>query len=229
MKATLAFVACLLTAGFLTAAEVVGNNTAVVIRKDVVKSDTGYQFLCVPVNGLDIAGGENAEIAIETLLPVATFKYANGTKILSAANEEIATVTNGAWAPAGTTLAGGTIFWLKVAPASQGMSLRSGRATTMSETGDEPIVFCGQERTRMVAVPTQGMTALKNDSSEAITPMQAVSGPAEGDRILVIQNGSSDYAQYNYTEGKWWGPGWRNDCTNQAVIAPGEAFYYYKK
>ena len=85
MKATLATLACLLTVGFLSAASVEGNNTAVVIRKNVVKSDNGYQFLCVPVNPLKIDGstvnadGSIPRIKLSTFLPPATLS--GGTKI----------------------------------------------------------------------------------------------------------------------------------------------------
>ena len=72
MKATLATLACLLTVGFLSAASVEGNNTAVVIRKNPVEARNGYQFLCIPVDGLNIAGEKGGEIALESVLPAAT-------------------------------------------------------------------------------------------------------------------------------------------------------------
>ena len=81
MKTTLAMIACLGVAGMVSAAASVdGNNTAVVIQKDVVKSLNGYQFLCVPVNGLSIAGGTNGTLDIATFLPVTA--YATDTTIL---------------------------------------------------------------------------------------------------------------------------------------------------
>lgn len=212
MKATLAFVACLLTAGFLTAAEVTGNNTAVVIRKNAVKSDTGYQFLCVPVNGLDIANGATTKIKLSTFLPASS--YTDGTVVMDTAGNTIAEISEGEWS-VDELLDGGTIFWLSVGPTNT--------------KSNSPIVFCGQDRIREAPEAEDGISPQKNDSSVALKLGQIVKNPGAGDRVLVLKDGSSDYAQYKFDGVKWWGPGFKNDCTDVAVIAPGEAVYYYKK
>jgi hypothetical protein len=71
---------------------------------------------------------------------------------------------------------------------------------------------------------------MANDSSNAIKlkdVIAAPSTPSDLDTILVIQAGSSDYKQYNYFGGTWYGPNGVN--ANDDTIAPGEAFYYFKR
>ncbi len=220
MKATLATLACLLTVGFLSAAEVTGNNTAVVIRKDVVKSNTGYQFLCVPVDGLDIANGTTTKVTLGTLLPAETLPA--GTQlILVGGNAAGATYyadgsswTDGENDAADIQLDGGQIFWLRYSNAKNASA--------------DTVIFCGQDRARTVTTPKQGVvTAMANDSSKAIALTEVVASPANLDTILVIQSGSSDYKQYNYFGGVWYGPNGAN--ANTDTIAPGEAFYYFKR
>lgn len=236
MKATLAFVACLLTAGFLTAAEVTGNNTAVVIRKNVVESDTGFQFLCVPVDGLDIANGTTKKVMLSTLLPASTLNA--GTKIafvggtLGEKNSTAqVTVVEGVntWSD-DYELPGGQIYWLSYqAPVvSQSVRGRSTVTTYAQTTSNDTVIFCGQDRDRTVTTPAQGVvTAMANDSSKSLALEDVVAEPADLDTILVIQSGSSDYKQYNYFDGTWYGP--NGEPSNTATIAPGEAFYYFKR
>ena len=239
MKATLATLACLLTVGFLSAASVEGNNTAVVIRKNVVKSDTGWQFLCVPVDGLAIDGSKEGKIALSTLLPPATLDVGTEVKIDGVTyrvNE------NGDW-DSDPTLPGGTIFWVKAPNAEETKPIVSslaavlmGDAVTIDETPPSPIVFCGQDRTRTQqawsALGAGSITALKNDSSVAIT-LDDAAKLADGetrtnDQIMTIQEGSAEYKSYFYRGTQWYsGKGVMKPVTG-AVIAPGEAFYYYK-
>lgn len=235
MKATLATLACLLTVGFLSAAEVTGNNTAVVIRKNAVESDTHYQFLCVPVDGLDIANGTATKIKLGTLIPANTVK-AGTTLILVGGDDSGATYTsNGTeWedGAAEVGLDGGQIFWLRSPEESQPAAAMSLSRTTpvVTYSNEEPktVIFCGQDRARTPVTPTQGVvTAMANDSSKAIALTAVVAEPADLDTILVIQAGSSDYKQYNYFGGVWYGPNGAN--ANTATIAPGEAFYYFKR
>lgn len=236
MKATLAFVACLLTAGFLTAAEVAGNNTAVVIRKNVVESDTGFQFLCVPVDGLDIANGTQKTVKLSTLLPASTLTA--GTKISFVGGDlgeqtASATVSETAGVKSWSydyDLPGGQIYWLSYQAPVSGYSVR-GRSTVTTyaqTTGNDTVIFCGQDRARTPVTPEKGVvTAMANDSSKAIKLTEVVVTPTNLDTILVIQADSSDYKQYNYYGGTWYGPNGVN--ANNDTIAPGEAFYYFKR
>ena len=232
MKATLALVACLLTVGFLSAAEVTGNNTAVVIRKNAVISANGYQFLCVPVDALNIAGGEGGDIALSTVLPPATLPV-NATVTSVDANSNNFTYVVRAvegvnkWtqsnnaAPNGfdvvdPTFVGGQIFWLNT-------------TTHTRTTPMDTVIFCGQDRDLTTVTPTSKMaTAMSNDSSKGLK-LSAVNDEAKnGDQILTIKAGAYDYTIYKYLGGDWYGPGSENIC-NDVEIAPGEAFYYYTK
>lgn len=253
MKATLAFVACLLTAGFLTAAEVTGNNTAVVIRKDVVKSSNGYQFLCVPVNGLDIANGATPQsVSLNTLLPAELLdegtsviidsktyivKPLNGVKKWTIQNQETQEVRE-----AQVSLAGGTTFWLsdppaELPPAGEGETEQEAAELAaffggiVPKTAPATIIFCGQNRDRVAPTTLlEGVQTLKNDSATAISPAEAIDFPPENnDQILLIKAGAKDYTILTYRGGAWWGPGIRQDVTDNKMIAPGEAFYYYNK
>lgn len=249
MKATLALVACLLTAGFLSAAAVEGNNTAVVIRKNVVESDTGYQFLCVPVDGLDIANGDGVNVKLSTLLPADT--VTDGTtvtlvgKVDPSGNPIVYTFSNGQWPD--VDLEGGQIFWVHA----------GGDDTTVDDLtlvlADEPadggdsspktIIFCGQnrdaQRTAYSTLSAGQIVALKNDSSSAISLNEAVLLSDEevptrtNDTIMTIEKGSSNYKQYFYRKGKWRTTSADSTIATEVdgdakIIAPGEAFYYYK-
>ena len=69
--------------------------------------------------------------------------------------------------------------------------------------------------------------AMANDSSKAITLKDVAATPGDLDTILVIQAGSSDYKQYNYFGDTWYGPNGAD--ADDDTIAPGEAFYYFKR
>lgn len=247
MKATLATLACLLTAGFLTAAEVTGNNTAVVIRKDVVKSSNGYQFLCVPVNGLDIANGATPQsVSLNTLLPAELLdegtsvivndttyivKPLSGVKKWTIQNQETQAVEE-----AQVSLAGGTTFWLSDPPETvnnteQAEELAAFFGSIVPKTAPATIIFCGQNRDRVAPTTLpMGVQTLKNDSATAISPAEAIDfTPENNDQILLIKASAKDYTILTYRGGAWWGPGIRQDVTNDKMISPGEAFYYYNK
>lgn len=235
MKATLATLACLLTVGFLSAAAVEGNNTAVVIRKNVVESDTGFQFLCVPVNGLDIANGNGATVKLSTLIPASTLTA--GTKISFVGGtlgeqKKSATVSETAGVKSWSDdydLPGGQIYWLSYQAPVTGYAARGGGVTTYAQTtGNDTVIFCGQDRARTPVTPETGVvTAMANDSSVPLALTDVVANPTNLDTILVIQAGSSDYKQYNYYGGTWYGP--NGVGANNDTIAPGEAFYYFKR
>lgn len=239
MKATLATLACLLTAGLLTAAASVdGNNTAVVIRKNVVESDNGYQFLCVPVNGLDITGGETGGVALNTMLPPETLEEGTTLTIDTTTYsvqlvDEVKTWVVGVsgTAVADVTLEGGTIFWLRSPTVSLASIFSAGASDLqlLNASASEPIVFCGQDRERTTIAPESGeATAMCNDSSESVALKDVIASPKQGDQILTIKSGTSEYEIYRYLGTTWYGPGFNNLC-NETLIAPGEAFYYYTK
>ncbi len=240
MKATLATLACLLTAGLLTAAASVdGNNTAVVIRKNVVESDNGYQFLCVPVNGLDITGGETGGVALNTMLPPETLEEGT-TLTIGATTYSVQTVdevktwvvgVSGTDVADDVTLEGGTIFWLRSPTVSVASIFSAGASDLqlLNASPSEPIVFCGQDRERTTISPVSGeATAMCNDSSESVALKDVIASPKQGDQILTIKSGTSEYEIYRYLGTTWYGPGFNNPC-NETLIAPGEAFYYYTK
>ena len=237
MKATLATLACLLTVGFLSAAEVTGNNTAVVIRKNVVESDTHYQFLCVPVDGLDIANGTTTKIKLGTLIPANTVK-AGTTLILVGGDDSGATYTsNGTeWeeGAAEVELDGGQIFWLRSPEEeSQPAAAMSLSRTTpvVTYSGEEPktVIFCGQDRGDYVKDNgiLNEVKPMCNASSKAVQLKDVVNAPAKRDTILTLKNKTSEYVQYIYNGTYWVGPASAN-CNN-VEIAPGEAFYYLKR
>ena len=261
MKATLATLACLLTVGFLSAASVEGNNTAVVIRKNVVKSDTGWQFLCVPVNALNIDGSPDGTIELSTLLPPATLTNGTQVRIKDKTDTEqgdkwvMYTVQGGKWVADGVEvdadLTGGDVFWVKDPTGSTPLQPLSallmattgenGSGGSGGTTGNETIIFCGQDRTRVApnrsddnVVKPGLMNELKNDSSVAITLDEAAIYTGEkrpNDMILTIQEGSAEYKKYFCREGVWKekvGTRYVNVDSEKKVIAPGEAFYYYK-
>ena len=260
MKATLATLACLLTVGFLSAAFVNGNNTAVVIRKNVVKSDTGWQFLCVPVNALNIDGSPDGTIELSTLLPPATLTNGTQVRIKDKTDTEqgdkwvMYTVQGGKWmaddVEVDADLTGGEVFWVKDPTGSTPLlplsallmatTGENGSGGSEGTTGNETIIFCGQDRTRVApdrnddSVAAGLMNELKNDSSVAITLNEAATctgGMRPDDMILTIQKGSAEYKKYFCRGGVWMervGTRYVEVGSDKKVIAPGEAFYYYK-
>lgn len=236
MKATFATIACLILAGILSAAEVGGNNTAVVIQKEAVKSATNYQFLCVPVDGLAINGTAESPIAIGTILP--TSAYNTGTEVyvlnrdgVCPRNPTFRLVDSG-WVldedqkgenvTANGTLIPGRILWVK------------------GVTSADSVLFCGQNRTRADQARKQGTVAMRNDGASEIDfahilkataddGVVTYSSPKMGDQVLLVTADSTNYKRYRYDSSisKW------RDYTGAVIelgaitIKPGEAFYYY--
>ena len=203
-----------------TEVSVTGNNTAVVIQKDVVMSATGYQFLCVPVKGFDISGKGGVEVAkLGELLPPATMKagaqltVGNKTYIVQnlagdSAPEDLHWVespegggargfrTFASPAPqsvdTSVALTKGSIFWLK----------------TQSKDVP-PTVFCGEENTGLTAIPAKvnGTIQVGNQSAEKIDIVKEFTeangyilprNPNEFAYIYVLRNGANDYTIYCY-------------------------------
>lgn len=225
MKATLAMLACLSMVGFLSAAEVTGNNTAVVIQKTAVKAND-WQFICVPVNKLDITGAVDADakVNVADLFPASL--YSTGTKVyrvIGADSKLACTLTESGWTAAsdgnGTLeFSPGEILWIE------------GDKTSSST------VFCGQDRTRTTLTKgsANSLKPMQNDSSVAISLYEVVEEPAIGDEILVLANGEDDYVHYMFDkpfgskEDAYWMTNNGTKLTEEdKIIAAGEAFFYY--
>ncbi len=233
-KSMLTLVGCVLAAGSVMAAEVTGNNIAVVIQKDAVVSNNFYQFLIVPVKGFDITGNNNAQsLTLAEILPPAA--YTTGTKVYEAnvQSPTIYTVQDEVWmdgtTPANDTPIGaGTILWM------------------LTDTTDvASTVFCGElvEDGNSVTPVAGEFVAFGNATSEAI-PYANIGvgngGAARGDQIYLLQEGSSDYLilRYNGTiwtkpnpEGGMYIPAYANGDVNAEPdkLPAGAAGYYYRK
>ena len=254
MKATLAMIACLAMAGFLTAeATVEGNNTAVVIQKAKVQASTGWQFLCVPVDGLAISGTKGSGIGISTFLPPDSYNAKTEVYVLNAdgtkPNLYTFRLTDGAWAKneaegsasdmvvtdtstGVSTLTPGAILWvLDGNSVSEVSTLAEAGGTEATTT---PITFCGQSRTRTAPDRPnvdKKMTAMKNDGTTPVALSEVIKGtPQTGDQILRVQDGFNDYLRYWYEGGNWWiDEEEGSTLANDVKIQPGESFYYYSR
>lgn len=231
MKKVVAVFAGVAVAGLALAADVTTANTAVVIRKAAVESDTGYQFLCVPVRGFDITGQGSADgVPLNDVLPPDTPGFSekttltiegNSTESGYAANTTWALRTVGGsegsltWVPTtsggaagmdGTALLqNGAKLWLN----AQGISFSFPSASSASdeETGTatpSETVFCGEQvvTTTKLIVPEAGMLAYGNNTSEPKDIFE-IADLRSGDQLLRVQDGSSEYRTYiYYNDGK---------------------------
>lgn len=178
-----------------TTPSVSGSNTAVVIKKAQVKSATGnYQLLVVPVKGYDIAAGDDTEEAITLSSMFPANANSDKTVIVVQANG-IATGTTYtcdgvSWGGTDPALPAGTIFWF-------GDSATA--TSTLTESTEAPIVFCGNANTTKVNwdAAIGQMTPLGNSTSDAIT-LSDVPGQ-DGAQLFRIKAGASDYEVYRYS------------------------------
>ena len=236
MKATLAMIACLAMAGFLTAAATVtGNNTAVVIQKAKVESKNGWQLLCVPVTALQINGATSeTAISIDDILPPESYPVDAQVYIDGSAFATLTSVgTTKSWVTSATTrsaddlkLPPGQVFWLKK-PAGEDNQMPT--ATT----------FCGQEKRAATRErPRNGqMVLMRNDSDQPLKISEVMGANAKDlDEILRIKQDSLDYYSFTYFTPADTEPdkskGWYDapagyTAANDVTIAPGEAFYYF--
>ncbi|MDO5462447.1 MAG: hypothetical protein Q4F99_03040 [bacterium] len=227
-KSMLTLVGCALAAGTVMAAEVAGNNTAVVIQKDAVVSNNYYQFLIVPVKGFDITGGGTATTLTlaEILPPVA---YTTGTTVYAANDTtNIYKVDGGAWVDGegnnkdDTEIPAETILWMKT-----------------SKTDVSATVFCGEQSSTEVSVtPQSGFVAFGNATSAAVeyNDIKVDGGEAtKGDLIYCVKEGSYDYYILRYNGDNWTKPpasgnGAYVDVVEGTDVFPaGAAAYYYRK
>ncbi len=212
---------CAMVAGFAQAAQVEGNNVAVVIDKAPVVSETGWQFLCVPVRGFDITGQGKASLTLNELIPPTTEGLAAGSQVQIKGNKAeegyldngTYTISGGAWTPADSAsklIAPGAIVWLQV-PAQQAnnafASLFGVSATPTATTSAPAIRFMGEQHTvkgTIVPDDTEAgkMVAYGNATSKPLDLFE-ISTPQTGDQLLRIKEGSSAYAQYLFIGGVW--------------------------
>ena len=176
MKSLFVFSACVAIMGAVIAAGVPGNNTAVIIRKAPVESDTGYQFLCVPVRGFDITGQGRAKgVPLNDVLPPTTLSaqatlmvQANGEGGDGSVAQGTYNIVNNAWALQGGSQTGdgtsvgeqalnnGALIWL----AANGAAATGPFATASNAVTDTPVTFfCGEPVPGATLVPEnpQGM------------------------------------------------------------------------
>jgi hypothetical protein len=239
-KSMLALFGCALVAGSVMAAEVTGNNIAVVIKKDPVVSSNLYQFLIVPVKGFDITGGANAtSLTLNELLPASTCE--NGTLVYKAADSSVQwKVVGGKWVDNNDTsvdandveIAEDTILWVKAQ-----------NTATVAAAEANPLVFCGEMSTKTVSVTPVARTfvAFGNATSNAVA-FSAISvdgGVQKNDKIYLVKSGASDYMILNYNGTNWTKPPVDNEgnpvsgayipLKEADKLPAGAAAYYYRR
>jgi hypothetical protein len=246
-KSMLALFGCALVAGSVMAAEVTGNNTAVVIQKDAVVSDNLFQFLIVPVKGFDIAAGTEARaVKFDELFPVSL--YDEGTNVYAADgsfdgqirhNGAAWTVASNASTTSTTSATAATILSEGV-PAGTILWMKSPAGTVPGKVAKT--VFCGELLTTefKVTIGNEALTPFGNATSEAKTlgalkvfVGETESAPSNNDVIFVLQKESSEYARFLYNGGQWLkepegDDTWEMLPANDVEIAAGEAAYYYR-
>lgn len=215
--------------GSAMAVAVDGSNTAVVIKKAQVKSATGnYQLLVVPVKGYDIAAGDDTAEAITLSSMFPANANSGKTVIVVQANGIVAGTTytcdGTSWGDTDPALPAGTIFWF-------GDSATA--TSTLTESTEAPIVFCGNANTTEVnwSAANGQVTPLGNSTSEVIT-VGAIPGQP-GAQLFRIKQGSAEYETYYYVKPWKKEYGWNKIGTNGYVsvadetIPAAEAFYFY--
>lgn len=224
----LALFGCALVAGSVMAAEVAGNNTAVVIKNTPVVSSNLYQFLIVPVKGFDITGkGVGRNLSLDEILPPNlyapnTIVYENETTNVMTVQEDGQGVRT--WVKASSEefdpiYGAGTILWLQSPVNTNPNSILS-------------TVFCGELSTTAVTVtPVQGQfVPFGNATSEAVK-FSEINGVA-GDEIYRLKNGSGDYDILRYNGMIWTKKPvsgiFAEDASNDELPA-GAAAYYYRR
>lgn len=239
MKSALLSMVALAALAGVQAAQVEGNNTAVVIRRDNVASASGHQLLCVPVKPFNITGvtaeGTGLTFKLGEIFPPAVYE---GCKITLKSGTTDSVVYEASsergWAQSDSQEAGfllgpdvkaGEVLWLhnpKDAIVSRAVE------------GNEPTVFCGEENeVNGPIVRDQGMQSIGNATSKGVT-LAELFGTSfqENDQISrIAERGHKNYTTYQYIKGKWYclgNEGGIDDADlSQVTIAPGEAMYYH--
>lgn len=227
MKSLFVFSACVAITGAAIAAGVPGNNTAVIIRKAPVESDTGYQFLCVPVRGFDITGqGKAKGVPLDDVLPPASLSeqatlmvQANGEGGEGSVAQGTYNIVNNVWALQGGSQAGdgasvgeqalnnGALIWL----AANGAVATGPFATASTDVGETPeTVFCGEEvplaeGACLIDTPEVGINSYGNNTSSDIDIVtNLIAEPKEGDQLMRVTAGQRDYLYYLYFNNGGW-------------------------
>lgn len=220
MKSLFVFSACVAITGAAIAAGVPGNNTAVIIRKAPVESDTGYQFLCLPVRGFDITGqGQTKGVPLNDVLPPTTEGFSESTTLTIQGNsEEEGYAANTSWRL--TKGSDGALAWTPNDGDSTGEDLVQNKAylwlnakgvtftipgiAVATETSERPAetIFCGEQHTQTEKIVAysgdmNGMLMFGNNTSEPVD-IYDVADLQNGDQLLRVQAGSSSYLTYIY-------------------------------
>lgn len=230
-------VAVLLATMGLQAAEVAGNNVAVVIRRDNIASASGHQLMCVPVKPFDITGQGQGTITLDDILPPALYERCSVTLNSGTQGAVTYTAGNGAWTQALTqdassvaspTLKTGEVLWL--------LNPRDKVSVEGTDAAGEPVVFCGESNGTNAEIVANGqLQSIGNATSQEVS-LEALFGKTfqDGDQISrIAARGDANYTMYQYLFGNWYELGSTGGITQVNLadikIAPGEAMYYYLK
>lgn len=217
------------------AAEVAGNNVAVVIRRDNIASASGHQLMCVPVKPFDITGQGQGTITLDDILPPALYEGCSVTLNSGTQGAVTYTAGNGAWTQALTqdassvaspTLKTGEVLWL----------YNTNDKATVEGAGGEPVVFCGESNSANAKIVANGQLQAIGNATSAECSLADLFGTTfqEGDQISrIAKRGDANYTMYQYIYGSWYELGSTGGITSvnlaDVKIAPGEAMYYYLK
>ncbi len=222
-KCMIALVGCAFLAGAAVAASVDGNNVAVVIQKDPKQSANGFQFLCIPVKGFDIAqSGEKKSISLADILPPSTYKLADGAETTKTKPYVIIVRSSAEGVAANAQYNSDGTDWVNNANDSDKNPTLYATDVLWLNTGDMATtpnaIFCGESNGDSGAVvsPTEdhkgNVVAEGNYRSASVKISELVSTPANGDWLYVTQhsteeNETSDYLYYTYDQRGWlkWG------------------------
>ena len=221
-------VAVLLATMGLQAAEVAGNNVAVVIRRDNVASASGHQLMCVPVKPFDITGQGKGTITLDDILPASLYDGCSVTLKSGTTDAITYTASSGAWGQA----------FQQTAPANASPVLQTGEVLWLHNKNDqgEPVVFCGESNDTNAEIVANGqLQSIGNATSQEVS-LAALFGTTfqDGDQISrIAKYGDENYTMYQYLFGNWYELGSTGGITQVNLadikIAPGEAMYYYLK
>lgn len=226
-KSMLTLVGCALAAGTVMAAEVAGNNVAVVIQKDAVVSNNFYQFLVVPVKGFDITGeGTATTLTLEEIFPAAA--YVTGTIVYKASDPDVIyTKQDSGWK-----------YQNGLADASAAEFSANDIIWMLSTSKNlDPTVFCGeQSQTEVSVTPKAGSFVAFGNATSAAVDFEDINagGFLAGDQIYLVQEGSSDYLRLVYNGSDWTKPPagsgrYEAIVPGTDVFPAGGAAYYYRK
>ena len=145
-------------------------------------------------------------------------------------------------------LKAGAFLWLKAGGATASAlpaGLSFAFAANTADATETPVTtFCGEQNTlaegeTLVPADTpSGMKAYGNVTDTAVDVTAVCAGPLDGDEILRIKDGGKEYRYLEYwnrtayTGWVYYGPTGIQELPDSGdvrTIAPGEAFYYYRR